>query len=101
MVSNNEIKEKHNWAAKDSSMEDDELDEMLDDARTDSAETEDQNCLAIIESRKDWLEQMKTTPDDNGELWDEKELQHQIDCCDMLIEEVQRQISSMIKRRLK
>lgn len=53
--------------------------------------TTNKNCIKIIEERKDWLEQMKTTPDDNGKVWDEQELQHQIDCCDALIEEIKKE----------
>ena len=51
----------------------------------------DKPCIKLIEERKDWLEQMKTTPDDNGKVWDEEELQHQIDCCDALIEEIKKE----------
>lgn len=50
----------------------------------------DKPCIKLIEERKDWLEQMKTTPDDNGKVWDEEELQHQIDCCDALIEKIKK-----------
>ena len=75
-TNNDEIKKKLGFSAELTQKED----MLMNEARSDATKQERQRIIKLIKKRANWLEQMKT-----GETWNREELQHKIDCCDVLI----------------